>query len=107
MIFVFISSLLLSTTLPAYSNTVTDTDYKHLCTIYAEVSILNNEENVLELKIVDRVQSELPNLHNSLFIHVIKIDAKDRYSVIQKYAKQQNKIEWICEPAKQHYLMSN
>ncbi|VAW61737.1 hypothetical protein MNBD_GAMMA08-980 [hydrothermal vent metagenome] len=104
--------LLLSNSLyagePSSTSKLTKTDYHKLCNIYKEITNKYNNksvhENIKEGELIDAIHDNLPYLYSDIYIHAIKVAAKDRYNFLKDYAKQNNKITWECEAAELYYI---
>lgn len=84
-------------------NNFTRVDYGKLCDIYNNVVVKSVSLSLKEMSLTEEVQNKLPELFNSLFIHIIKANANNRYKLIKDYAFQQNNVIWKCESALIYY----
>lgn len=84
-------------------NSIRTEDYKNLCSIYEKVDKETTGLTSKEMMLTERVQKQLPELFNNLFIHIIKARSDKRYDLIKSYAQQQSNIVWDCASAHEYY----
>lgn len=86
------------------SSTQTEvTDYNKLCKIYEEIVPQSIDLSTKEMKIVERVQKELPTFFNANFVHIETADANKRYQFIKQLAEEETKKKWDCEVMRSYY----
>jgi hypothetical protein len=79
------------------------TDYDKLCQIYKDVAHEPIDLRMKEVKILERVQKELPDFFNANFVHITKAKPDKRYQFIKQLAEQETKKSWNCETIKSYY----
>jgi len=79
------------------------TDYDKLCKIYEDIVPQPIDLSTKEMKIVERVQAELPNFFNTNFVHIEKARADKRYPFIKQLAEEETKKKWDCEVMRSYY----
>ena len=82
---------------------IEDGDYKKLCSIYKNVLSHTYDLSSKEMLLTEKVQNELPELFNNLFLHITKVNSNGRYKLVKDYAQQQNNVVWECDSAKKYY----
>lgn len=92
-----------NTVLAGEKSKLVGADYEKLCSIYKVVISKPHDLSAKEMLLTEKVQKELPELFNSLFIHIIKANSNIRYKLIKGFSKQQNNIVWECESARKYY----
>lgn len=80
-----------------------EAEYLELCNIYDSVVNKSISLSLKEMELTEKVQINLPELFDNLFVHIIYADSNKRYKLIKEYAKQQNNIVWSCESANKYY----
>ena len=101
---IFLLLFFTATTIANEKNNFTKIDYEKLCYIYDSVVIQPASLSLKEMTLAEEVQDKLPELFNSLFVNIIKVNANNRYKLIKDYAFQQNKVVWECESARKYYI---
>ena len=79
------------------------TDYDKLCQIFKDVVQEPIDLRMKEVKILERVQKELPDFFNANFVHITKAKPDMRYQFIKQLAEQETKKPWDCETIKSYY----
>ena len=105
-VFNFVLILFVSCSNAVFANEISvikEVDYKKLCGIYSSVISKSKELSSKEMLLTEKVQNDLPELFNGLFIHIIKANSNIRYKLIKDFAQQQNNIVWECGSAQKYY----
>lgn len=89
--------------LASESSKIEEGDYKKLCSIYKNVLSKPYDLSSKEMLLTEKVQNELPELFNNLYIHITKVNSNIRYKLVKDFAQQQNNIVWECDSAKKYY----
>lgn len=79
------------------------TDYDKLCQIYEGVVKQPIEVRMKEVKLLERVQKELPDFFNDNFVHITKAKPSMRYQFIKQLAEEETKGKWDCEVMRSYY----